>query len=218
MLKIQLALLGFTFLFTSIPNPTFSQTKFTMLNGGSFEGQILAMQDHSIMFSTVTDKGKVKQSEMSRYQVFSVTSANGAEEILYDPDVEGGDFSIGDMRKFMAGERAAQQRKNLAPFLTGAVIGAASYYSMGENLFLTTIPLFTTVSASMTGVIFKKHKHDPQSPFASEAYTMGYKRVAKSKKVLAVLKGTIAGLATGFITNRVAGALRPAPPANNLPK
>lgn len=211
MLKFQLPLLGVLAFLIGTITPATAQTKLTLLNGSSFNVSVIDDSDISIRYSKLNEKGKVQYGEMHKFRLFSITPENGSEEILYNPDVEAGDFTIDEMRSYMRGEVAAQQHKPIWPFLQGAALGAASYYALGDSYLLLGVPLAATVSASFTGPIFVKRKKDPQSPFNDKPYSMGYKRVAKQKKVMAVLKGTLAGIASGFVTAKVVSAIAPSP-------
>lgn len=162
---------------------------------------IVNSEDYDIQFEIVKKSGKKKMRSMHKSEVFAIIK-NGVEEVIYAPDpVLGDDVSVQEMRIFIAGQRDARNYFDARPtFWVG--LGAAmagSIFASGALIATLTLPILYPL-AQLIPVIKIKEQYisDPNHRY-NEIYASGFESVARSKKILAGLKGAAIGAAAGVL-------------------
>lgn len=153
----------------------------------------------SIAYTTLKGKTKIIESE----QIFSITNKAGQEKIYFkidpqDPDIQ----SIEQMKSFVQGEYDARiQYKAPLATIGGFVVGVGSGILLAPNpIYSPIIPAAYSAVIGSTNPSVDKIKAKNPKYKDDEYYLLGYKDVAKQKRVANTLKGSIAGLLVGIVT------------------
>lgn len=171
------------------------------MGGQEFEGKILTKSAEFYEVQIKKKNGKVKTIVLWTDRIFSVTQ-NEKETVLYQQDsTDESSYSETEMRQFIYGHQDANENyKTAVPILVSAGVSAAISFalaSQGNGLFLTT-PIFGTVS----GTLSKANKPKPKNArndeiLASPAYVEGFRKGARSKKLLNSFLASLVGCAVG---------------------
>ncbi len=82
-----------------------AQDTLNMLNGKTKTLKMYSTKDPEwIQYITSANK-KNKLKKIDSYKVFSITKADGTEEVIYNPDTAGGDPSVNWVRDFIKGQQ-----------------------------------------------------------------------------------------------------------------
>src|SRR5688572_3429182 len=101
----QRLLLNFL-LTTFLTIPAFSQDKVNLLNGKVLEGTVQSTEDEKITMKVNGKKGKVYDTYLENYRVFSIVSSDGTERVIYKQDSSIGNFlTPADMKFYTLGEQ-----------------------------------------------------------------------------------------------------------------
>lgn len=212
----------FNILFFSILSGSFGQKdSILFLNGkvdyGTIEGLAKTPSDSVIIIS---ENGK--KEEISTYRVFSFTKANQTQ-ILYRPDEFKGDFlSINETKAVTYGSYDARQTfKPYVPFITGFAIGLGAsifdtyrskssvadtlnydlepgFFKSSPSIFPFLIPPVVCVAWAIPSFKLKDKKILHKEYFKNENFYRGYQRIAKQKRMLSSLLGSVIGVGVGM--------------------
>jgi len=158
----------------------------------------------------VTAKANVKFKTLKsvvKDNVFSITHADGKEEIIYSPDTLGFlvldvvepeiDYTVEEMRRYIYGRQDGMKVKSLTPAL---ISGGVGLVGAGLGAF------FGPIAPSTYIVILSATKQKPDEKSVGhpefvfdEAYLDGYRKSAKKKKIIAATEGGLVGLAVGIL-------------------
>lgn len=192
---------GWALLFLPIflSQTTIGQDKILLQNGSVIECDIEQLDDSVIHFGRTTKKGKQIISNIETYRAFSVVQA-GKESIMYVQDsMIGNLLTIPEMRLFINGEQDAMANyARGTDLLVGAGVGLLGGYMLTGNYLAIAVPLVTSIAS--TPVRINIARTSPASPeLHNDAnYALGYRRVAKSKRLFRVLYSGLVGSAVGF--------------------
>lgn len=143
---------------------------------------------------------KNKSKAVSVLDVYSITENNGAEHIIYVPDTSyEGAFNILEMKNFVQGQYDADL-KFKSPLTTIGGIAVAGVSSVVINpvyVFLVSGAYCSTIGLSKTS---KKKLAIPEEYAKNEHYILGFKRVARHKRIKNSIVGSTIGLAVGLGT------------------
>lgn len=191
------------------------------LNGkvehGTIEGLSKTPSDSVLLFSV-----DGKKEEISTYRIFSFTQDNNTQ-ILYRPDEFKGDFlSIKETKAVTYGSYDARHTfKPYVAFVTGFALGlGASIFDtyLGKNsvkdtvnydlepgffkskpsLFPFLVPPVVTVAWAIPSFKLKDKKILHKEYFKNENFYRGYQRIAKQKRMLSSLLGSVLGVGVGM--------------------
>lgn len=158
----------------------------------------------------ITAKANVKFRALKRVvkdNVFSITHADGKEEIIYSPDTLGFlvtdvvepeiDYTVEEMRRYIYGAQDGKKVKKTAALLTSAGI---STVGSGLGAFFGPIAPATYI------LVLGTTKQKPNEKLVShpeyiqdEAYLQGYKKAARKRKIIAAAEGGLIGLSIGIV-------------------
>lgn len=194
------------------------QDKILMTNGKILRGKILAEQEDYFTLNYFKKGGKVKELELAKYRVFSVTNAEGLETIHYKPDsVMGNFYSVNEMKMFIYGQRDAFKSYQPMPmFLLSltAGIGAvlfdtyefkptathpAGFFQRTPSMMPITVPLVFTIGTGLFAPRIRKEYASDISFMASEHYIEGFRKIAKYKRLKNAFLGSATGVVLGFV-------------------
>lgn len=188
----------FSFFMVSLAH---SQDTLLTMSGYKIPCNVTDTEGFEVKYEFSKKSGKTKNRSMHKSEIFAIID-DGVENVLYAPDpILGDDLSVQEMRIFIAGERDARAYFDTKPtFFVGVVLaGAAAVIANGAFLATFAIPVIYPV-AQLIPVIKIKEKYisNPNHRY-NEVYAAGFESVARSKKVLAGLKGAALGAFIGAV-------------------
>jgi hypothetical protein len=208
-------LVGCALLFSSLIT---AQDKVLMTNGKVLRGKIKTEHEDYFSFDYYKKQGKVKSIELSKYRVFSVTNVDGTEAIHYKPDTAMGyTYSVNEMRMYIYGQRDAFNAYQPLPmFIFSYTVGLGSvlfdtyqftadpntpagFFQRTPSMFPITIPLAFTIGSGLFAPKIRKEYASDISFMASEHYIMGFKKIAKYKRLKNAFFGSALGVISGFV-------------------
>ena len=161
-----------------------AQQKITLLNGKTIHPTSYSIGEMFVNYKLEGDKPK-RMRLVDKYDVFSVTTAENKEEILYKP-VDSLDFSIADARLYMDGENAARIYFNkpgvrISSAGVGLASGILSFYSL-------PIPFFYGIAITQRNPKKLQLPEEFKDMENNEAFRFGYNREARNIKMKQSLK------------------------------
>lgn len=185
-----------------------SQDILLLMNGREWKGQITSLEGTVITLSTSNKKGKVKEHQIDKTDVFSYTKAGEKEVILYAQDEMIGDIYTPDqMRVFIVGEQDAKDNYHARPTaIVGFLLcGGAAYFVEGGLMGSIAGPVvFSIVQLIPKIKIREKFMRDTNYKY-NDFYADGFEPVARTKKILSAMgsgfAGAVAGVALYAIVN-----------------
>lgn len=194
--KIHHTLILF-FLFGNIYSQLQKQDSIYLMNGLVVGEKVI-----DTLFNTVTIYHPTKHAEKIHYewdQLYMVKFANGNKRYYYYQDSTINNiFTRQEMWMYMKGENDA--RKGFKA--RGALITAGVFGLVGGLTGTIWAPLAPYGFMAFSGITKVKIKHNTVSNptyIESDAYILGYERVARQKRKIKSLVGGTAGLIIGFV-------------------
>jgi hypothetical protein len=196
-----------------------------LLNGRVYRGEIKTISTDFISLESLDKKGNPITSIFEPYRVFSYTQT-GIEKIMYEQDDFKDNFlTVNEARNATLGSYDARQTfKPRTVFISSFVLGlgaslfdtylpesavldpdyigeqtSGGMFKKGPTIFPFIVPVVLTVSWSFPSFKVKSNQILQEELKNNEDYYRGYHRVAKQKRVLAALKGSVLGIGTGMI-------------------
>lgn len=215
---LRIILISVTFL--TLSDTAFSQDKVQLLNGKILEGTVESTADEQVKIKVTDKKGKVYDSYLENYRVFSIITSDGKETIIYKQDSSIGNFlEPKDMSFYIKGEQDAY--KNYRPMGTmiigttlGIGLGIFDTYSFGDpsdptvekGLFKSAPGLLTLiypfVYTAIAGIAPRPqldiHNITDRNNLNSEHFIQGFARVARYKRTIRALLFSALGSAVGL--------------------
>lgn len=192
-LLILFTSLGFTI--SSLGQTKAQDTIFLM------NGIVIAKKVIDTTFSTVTimnPKSHIKKIHYEIDQLYMVKFANGYKRYYYvqDPSIYN-EFTRDEMWMFMKGEADARKGfKARGALITSVVIGFLA--GTTGTFFAPIAPYGFMALSGVTKVKIKHHTISNMKYIESDAYILGYERVARQKRKTKSLLGGTVGLLIGY--------------------
>lgn len=210
------------FLFSTYVSVSFGQNdSILFLNGkvdyGTIEGLAKTPSDSVLVISS-----NGKKEEVSTYRIFSFTQSNKTQ-VLYRPDEFKGDFlSIKETKAVTYGSYDARQTfKPHVAFWTGFGLGLGAsifdtylgknsvkdtvnydlepgFFKSSPSLFPFLVPPVVAVVWAIPSFKLKDKKILHKQYFKNENFYRGYQRIAKQKRMLSSLLGSVLGVGVGM--------------------
>lgn len=177
------------------------QDQVLMMNGQTITCKVLDDYSYEIKLEVPRKKEKTKTIYLDRSEIFSITKAGEEEHLYYEFDPEmGNNFTINEMRFFLAGEEDARiGYQPRGTFWVGVALGAGgTVYAQGALLGTLIVPFAYTGFQLLPNIHIKEKTIRNINHQYNEHYAIGYERVARNKKIMAALKGSAVGIAIGL--------------------
>ncbi len=164
-------------------------------------GHVIAKQVIDTTFSTVTIMNPKKHTQKIHYemdQLYMVKFTNGYKRYYYvqDPSIYN-EFTRDEMWMFMKGESDARKGfKARGALITAVIIGIAA--GMTGTFFAPIAPYGFMALSGITKIRIKHSTVSDMRSIESDAYILGYERVARQKRKTKALIGGTIGLALGY--------------------
>ena len=175
-------------------------SKIQLMNGKLMKVVLTDSSGANIFFTIQKSNGKWVDNSLYKDQIFSVTSSDGKESILYRKnEIIGDDYSVEEMRYFIYGENDSNNGYNAKPtFLGGFALGVGGAYGMqGGIIYPFLIPLGYTLSMQIPYIKIKPETITDHQYTYHEHYKIGYEKAARTKKTINALFGSLIGVAIG---------------------
>jgi hypothetical protein len=161
---------------------TNAQQKITLLNGEEINVTSYSIGEMFVNYKLVGDSPK-KLRLVDKYDVFSVTSSDNKEEVLYKP-ADSLDFTIEEARIYMDGERAANKYfdrtgSSVSSVYVGAASGVLGFFSIPAPFLYSMV--LGRKNPKQLPAEFKNYENN-------EAFRLGYNREARNIKFKQSLK------------------------------
>ena len=200
-----------------------SQEKVNLLNGKILEGTIQSTQDEKITMKVNEKKGKVYDTYLENYRVFSIITSDGKENIIYKQDSSIGNFlEPKDMNFYIQGEQDAY--KNYRPMGTmiigttlGIGLGIFDTYRFNDDPATSTVNekgmfkgdppgllmvVYPFIYTFLAGIAPRPqldiHNITDRNNLNSEHFIQGFARVARYKRTIRALLFSAVGSAIGL--------------------
>jgi len=196
MIKKLLLLLPFIFYFKNVSAQTPAQDTIYLMNGHVVGEKVIDTLLGAVTINNTKKPGKKIHYELD--QLYMVRFADGYKRYYYEQDsLKSNWFTREEMWMYMKGERDA--RKGFKA--RGSLIGAGIAGLVGGLTGTFWAPIAPYGYMAMVGIPKVRIKAETISNpvyVESDAYILGYERVARHKRrIQAVIGGTV-GLAVGF--------------------
>lgn len=181
----------------------FGQNKILLTSGKVIEAVNYNVGDIFVTYTKTGDK-KAGSRAVDRFDVFSITNANGEEEIVYAP-VDSLDFTVPEAREFIKGEQAAKEvykpkGTNVGSIVVGAGASILSFYALPVPM------LYSVIAGRFSPKNIKVPEgYDPVLK-DSEPYKLGYQKSARNMKIQRSLKWGYISLGVGLTGLIIYGA------------
>lgn len=199
-----------------------------LLNGKVFTGDItgtsLTKGDSVLNYTWINKKGQSKNEKVEMKRIFSYTD-EGLSRTVYLPNEFLGDYlSVGETHDVTIGSYDARKKfKSHVPFWTSFAIGLGAslfdtyltkkaatdtnlvapkepgFFKSPPSIFPVLVPLVLSVSWSFPSFKVKKKKMIHLNYHGNENYYRGYHRIAKQKRMLGGLLGSLSGISLGMV-------------------
>lgn len=204
------------------------QDSILLLNGKVLHGEIVGFEmtqgDSILKYESISKKGQKRVEIISTYRIFSYTS-DGISRTLYRQDEFAGNYlTERETKEVTIGSYDARQTfKPHVPFWTSFALGFGAsvfdtyltkneandstliapktpgFFKGDPSIFPFLVPVVTTVSWSFPSFRLRDRRIIHKQYFNNENFYRGYHRIAKQKRMLGALIGSLAGIATGMI-------------------
>ncbi len=200
-----------------------------LLNGRVYRGTILSASGDLLKYKETDKNGMEFNAEMDFYRIFSYTQG-GEEHLIYQQDEFKDNFlSVDEARNATLGSYDA--RKTFKPrfvFWTSFALGytaaifdtylpqsaidnpnyigtqtSAGLFKKGPTVFPFVVPVVLSASWSFPSFKIKENQMIQKQLLNDASYYRGYHRVAKQKRILGALKGSLIGIGAGLVTYAV---------------
>jgi hypothetical protein len=134
-------------------------------------------------------------------EVFSILTSEGEERIYYFQDAFlGNDFTIEEMRTFIAGETDARKNyKAKGAFWGGVGVGLVSGYLLETSVVAFAVPVAYTLAMRIP-VVHIRDRHMSDTKYkGNQIYLEGFESTARNRLMIQGLKGSAIGLVSGLV-------------------
>jgi hypothetical protein len=201
MFRIGLVLSFIVFSFT-----LHSQDVLLLMNGREWKGQITSLEGTVITLSTKSKKGKVKEHQIDKTEIFSYTKAGEKEVVLYAQDEMIGDiYSPDQMKVYIVGEQDARDNFHARPTaIVGFIIcGAVAYYVEGGLMGSIALPIAYSIFQLAPKIHIREQFMSDTNYKYNDFYADGFEPVARTKKILTAMGSGFAGAVAGVVVYAV---------------
>lgn len=186
-------------LFVAAITPSFAQSnsdQILLASGIIINADVDTLDTLNLYYSITKKNGKVKYKSVELERVFSYTDEKGKEHVKYVADADY--FTVDEMRDFIKGEQdALRVHKSNWVWLVVTPVSAVGTFALAR----TSVAAFAVPPASMILSLIPPYKIKQDQVDLTEvkypdAYSMGYQKAAKGRRVI---KATFAALLGGAV-------------------
>ncbi|MFT3884992.1 MAG: hypothetical protein QM724_06035 [Flavobacteriales bacterium] len=186
-------------LFALVANVLPAQDRINLMNGQVLEGRVIGQSSLEIRYQVPKGARLLERTEPTE-SVFSVVDSLGREKVWYFMDtVFDNDYTVPEMRRFLAGERDARNGyRPIGPMLGGFVLGAGLVMALDlEMNSLLIPPVYAGIMAWPRVNVTRGSISDPGME-GDPVYATGYSAAARPKRVVRSLLSSAAGVLVGL--------------------
>lgn len=218
------------FLLTSLSlNAQTELDSIILLNGRVYRGTITGASGDLLTYKEIDRKGNEITGVMEYYRVFSYTQ-NGMEKVVYEQDEYKDNFlAVEEARNATLGSYDARQTfKPRFVFWSSFALGYGTslfdtyllqktinhpdyfgsqttkgFFKSDPTFMPILAPLVLSVGWSFPSFKIKEKQMIQMHLLNDESYYRGYHRIAKQKRILGALRGSLLGIGAGLVTYAV---------------
>jgi hypothetical protein len=174
-----------------------AQDKINLESGQIIEGKIKEINNNEVIIEVIK-KTKTKTIFVEKERIFSIYTPEKGESVFFEASPEEG-LSEDEVRFFVYGAQdAIAKYKGTVPFISSLILGSGGGYYAAQSLVVFAVPFATVIVVSIfTSARANKHHARDEAFLDHEMYRRGYKRVARGKKAVSALKGSVLGTLAG---------------------
>ena len=192
-----------------------AQDKVLLMSGKVLRGKVKKEHEGYYDFSYYKKGGKVKEIELTKFRVFSLTDSKGTEDIIYKQDsLLGSFYSKNEMKMQVYGQRDAYSAYQSTPlFVAGFAFGFsavlfdtyefsgpnAGFFQRSPSIAPIIVPVVLTIGSGFLKTKIKREYASDVTYLNNEFYIEGFQKVAKTKRVKSTFFGSVIGVASGFL-------------------
>ncbi len=183
--------------FTVLSQNNLGEANILLLNGEEFKAPVI---DTSFFGIKILAQKRKKQKEViiEGDRLFSIKFRNTPEKLYYKQDsLFANYYTVEETRFFIRGEQDARKYKCHFATASSFVIGASSIVVL-PSIFSLAPPFAYSASTLVSKVRIRHSTVSNLNYLNYDTYILGYERVARKKRLIQSLKGSLAGLAVGF--------------------
>ena len=198
-----------------------------LLNGKVFTGKItgtgVVKEDSVVNYSYTNKKGKLSFHSVEMKRIFSYTQTGMSRTVYFPNEFQGDYLTIKETHDVTIGSYDARKTfKPHVPFWTGFGLGLGAslwdtyltkkaatdssliapkepgFFKGDPSIFPFIVPIVCSVSWAIPSFKLKKKKMLHKRYHGNEFYYRGYHRIAKQKRMLGGLLGSLGGIGVGL--------------------
>lgn len=175
-----------------------------LMTGKIIEGELLSTDTSYVYYNFTKRNGKVEPKSLDLERVFSVTDAQGNEQVLYAMDTTVGNFfTEQEMRYYIQGEQDAMESYSANwTIFVGLPVTAGLGFVASSTVLVFAVPFVYLVGASLPKYKMRSLEGVDVNLLREPAYVLGYERTARSKRLFKSLVSAVAGTAIGFVVGQ----------------
>ena len=202
------------------------QDSIILLNGRVYRGTIISTSDNILTYKEIGRKGNEFTGVMEYYRLFSFTQ-NGMEKVIYEQDELKDNFlTVEEARNATLGSYDARQTfKPRFVFWSSFALGygaslydtyllqktidhpdylgdqkSKGFFKSDATFMPVLVPLVLSIGWSFPSFKIKEKQMIQMHLLNDESYYRGFHRIAKQKRILGALRGSLIGIGAGLVT------------------
>ncbi len=192
---------GIFFGFTLLGN---SQDKIITMSGDVIQGKVVDDTQIVIKYTIKNKRGKIKEREIHKSDVFSVTKEGEEEHVYYMMDeLLGDNFSVENTRIFITGEMDGDKYNTKRIEAIGYVLGAAGgYFSKANIIVVLATPTLYTIYQYIPYIKVKENTMTDVKYKGDKNYLRGYEITARENRLRKAFRSSVIGTVVGVVLYR----------------
>ncbi len=181
-----------------------AQDRILLMNGQTISAKVIGQSTLEVRYALIRNN-RVKERAEPTENVFSVTDSLGVEKVWYFYDtLFGNDYTVQQMRHYMAGEQDARKSKLfVVPMIGGFVAGAGLVIGLDMEIMALLIPPIYSGAMALPRVHVRKGSISNPLMDGDNYYAYGYARAGRNKRILRCLLSSAVGVVAGYAVNQL---------------
>ena len=191
-------------LFLAVAFPLKAQVRILLMNGQTISAKVIGQSTLEVRYALIKNN-RVKERAEPTENVFSVTDSMGVEKVWYFYDtLFGNDYTVQQMRHYMAGEQDARKSKLfVVPMIGGFVAGAGLVICVDMESMALLIPPIYGGAMALPRVHVRRGSITNPLMDGDNYYAYGYARAGRNKRILRGLLSSAVGVVAGYAVNQL---------------